>query len=390
MAESPKREPLWADARLRGYVLQALFLAAVVALFAMFALNAAENLRALNRASGFGFLDQVAGFDIAFHLIDYGRASTFLDALWVGLLNTLLVAVIGIVLATVLGFLLGIGQLSSNWLVAKLATAYIEFVRNVPLLLQIFFWYFAMMSPLPRPQSAIDFGGVAFLSNRGLFVPRIEGTDGSGVFLLVLAACVSAFYLLRRLSHRRRERTGTPLPMLPIGAGLLVIVPVAAFFLTGAPFTADIPVLSGRNFTGGMAITPELIALVLALSLYTASYIGEIVRSGIEGVPKGQAEASAALGLSRGQRLRLVIIPQAMRIIIPPLTSQYLSLTKNSSLAAAIAFPDLVHVFAGTALNQTGQAIEILAITMIIYLAISLLTSLAMNIYNARIQLKER
>lgn len=390
MASTPKREPIWADTRLHGFVLQVLFLAAVVALLSMFALNAAENLRALNRATGFGFLDQVAGFDIAFHLIDYGRSSTFLDALWVGLLNTLLVAVIGIVVATVLGFLLGIGQLSSNWLVAKLATAYIEFVRNVPLLLQIFFWYFAMMSPLPRPGNAIEFGGIAFLSNRGLFVPRIEGGDGSGLFLGIVLACVIVFVLLRRLSHRRRESTGVPLKLWPIGIGFLGIVPIGAFFLLGAPFSTDIPVLAGRNFTGGMAITPELIALVLALSLYTASYIGEIVRSGIEGVPKGQAEASAALGLSRGQRLRLVIIPQAMRIIIPPLTSQYLNLTKNSSLAAAIAFPDLVHVFAGTALNQTGQAIEILAVTMIIYLAISLLTSLAMNIYNARIQLKER
>ncbi len=381
---------MWADARIRGFLLQAIVLAAVVALLAMFALNAAENLRALNRATGFGFLDQVAGFDIAFHLIDYQRSSTFFDALVVGLLNTLLVAVIGIVLATLLGFLLGIGQLSSNWLVARLSTAYIEFVRNVPLLLQIFFWYFAMLSPLPRPQNAIDIGGVAFLSNRGLFLPRVEGTDGSTIFFLIVLAVLIAFFVLRRLSHRQRERTGVPLPMLPIGILLLLAVPVGAFFLSGMPFATDLPVLTGRNFTGGLAIIPEFIALVLALSLYTASYIGEIVRSGIEGVPKGQGEASAALGLSRAQRLRLVIIPQAMRIIIPPLTSQYLNLTKNSSLAAAIAFPDLVHVFAGTALNQTGQAIEILAITMLIYLAISLITSLAMNLYNSRIQLQER
>lgn len=420
----PPRVPFWADERWRGVIVQIVMLAAVLGLFIWMGLNAREALRKTGQATGLGFLSTTSGFDIGFHLIEYSRASTHFDVLVVGLLNTLLVSGLGIVLATILGFIVGIARLSPNWIVSRLAAAYIEFVRNVPLLLWILFFYLALIPTLPATKQALSIGQVlenlvnsaigvlnlvlgwftgaadtigslvfgdgAFLSNRGLFIPKLHWGDGAWTILAALVAGIIIAIAAKRWAHARQTRTGHRPPDLLIGILAVIALPVAAFFALGAPVSLEFPELKGFNFRGGLSLQPELVALLFALTIYTATYIAEIVRSGIEGVSKGQSEAASALGLSRGQRLRLVVIPQAMRIIIPPLTSQYLSLTKNSSLATAIAYPDLVAVFAGTSLNQTGQAIEILAITAAIYLALSLLTSLVMNFYNARIQLKER
>lgn len=354
------------------------------------AMNASRALEEQGIASGFGFLGHTAGYDIVQTLIPYDESSTYARVLVIGILNTLLVAVIGIVFATVLGFLVGIGQLSSNWLVARLCRAYVETLRNLPLLLQLFFWYFAVLRVLPSPRESFNPVAGVFLNNRGLYLPSPVGEPGFGAVVVVFLLSLLAALWLALEAQDRRVQTGAKVSVLPWIATIVVIPALVVSALVGFPLTFSIPELSGLNFEGGMFVLPELMALIVALSTYTASYIAEAVRAGIEGVSRGQMEASQALGLSRGQSLRLVIIPQAMRQIIPPLTSQYLNLTKNSSLAVAIAYPDLVSVFAGTALNQTGQAIEIIAITMGVYLTISLLTSAFMNWYNARIALTER
>ncbi len=389
-AIAPPATAFWADPRLRGVLFQAVALALVVCLFWTMASNAGEALKRSGQATGWGFLWNTAGFDIGFKLVAYTARDRHIDALVVGLLNTLLISGLGIVLATVLGFVIGIARLSPNWLVSRMATAYVEFVRNVPLLLWILFFYLALIPVLPPVKQAMSLGDVVFLTNRGLYVPKLHWTDGAIWIVVAFVAAIVLAAAATIWSRRRQKATGHRPPDLLIGLALIVGLPVAAFFATGAPVSLEFPELKGFNFNGGLSILPELVALLFALTIYTAAYIGEIVRSGIEGVSKGQSEAASALGLTRGQRLRLVVIPQAMRIIIPPLTSQYLNLIKNSSLAAAIAFPDLVHVFAGTSLTQTGQALEILAITASIYLAISLATSGLMNVYNAMTRLKER
>jgi general L-amino acid transport system permease protein len=323
-------------------------------------------------------------------LIEYAEEDTYLRAFLVGLLNTMLVSSIGIVLATILGFVLGIMRLSRNWLVAKLAAAYIEVVRNVPLLLQVFFWYFAILRQLPGPHQSVTVLDVFFLNNRGLFAPRPILEPGFIATTVALVVALVAVAGLARWARRRRDRTGEQFPTVWVSLPVLVGLPLLAAAASGFPLRWKYPALEGFNFVGGIELIPELVALVVALSTYTAAFIGEIVRAGILGVSHGQTEAGQALGFGRGRLLRLVIIPQALRIIIPPLTSQYLNLTKNSSLAAAIAYPDLVLVFAGTVLMQTGQAVEIIAITMAVYLTISLLISLFMNWYNRRIALVER
>lgn len=386
----PPSTAFWADPRLRGVIFQAIALGLVVWLFWTMASNAADALRRSGQATGWAFLWNTSGFDIGFKLIDYTARDRHIDALLVGLLNTLLVSGLGIVLATVLGFVIGIARLSPNWIVSRLAAVYVEFVRNVPLLLWILFFYLALIPVLPPVKESLSLGDVFFLSNRGLYMPRLHWSAGAGWIVWSLLLGIVLALATTIWSRRRQQLTGRRPPDLLIGAVLVVGLPVAAFFILQAPVSLEFPVLKGFNFSGGMSILPELVALLFALTIYTAAYIGEIVRSGIEGVSKGQSEAASALGLSRGQRLRLVVIPQAMRIIIPPLTSQYLNLIKNSSLAAAIAFPDLVHVFAGTSLTQTGQALEILTITAAIYLAISLITSGLMNIYNHATRLRER
>ncbi|MFN4355363.1 amino acid ABC transporter permease [Parvibaculum sp.] len=380
----------WNNPSVRSFAYQAAVLGAVVSLVWFFATTARENLSRLNISSGFGFLDTTAGFGIIQTLIPYTEQSSYGCAFLVGLLNTLVVAAIGIVLSVMLGFFIGVMRLSRNWLVATIAAGYVEVMRNVPLLLHLFFWYFAVLRPLPGPAESIEPLPGVFLNNRGLILPEpIFGSAANLFFIAIAVALVAGFFLIR-WSRKRQAATGQLFPAWRTSLALLIVLPGFAWLAAGAPFELEFAEHAGFDFDGGMRLLPEFVALVLGLTLYTAGFIAEIVRAGIQSVSKGQREAAAALGLKDSTTLRLVVIPQALRLIIPPLTSQILNLTKNSSLAVAIAYPDLVAVFAGTVLNQTGQAIEVIALTMAVYLTLSLVTSLLMNWYNARIALKER
>ena len=379
------------DPRVRSIAYQVALCAVVVFLVYCAASNAIENLARARIASGFGFWDQTAGFDISQTLIEYSsRGSTYGRAFWVGLLNTLLVAGIGIVLATILGFVIGMSRLSSNWLLAKVAGCYVELVRNLPLLLQLLFWYNAVLKSLPDIRDSISIGGRVFLNNRGLFLPTPIFKDGFGGAEIALVAGIVGSIAYRIWARKRQERTGQQAPVLWVTLALVIGLPLVTFILSGSPLSFEVPQAGRFNITGGAEVLPEFVALLFGLSIYTAAFIAEVVRAGILAVSRGQTEAAFSLGLPPGPTLRLIVVPQAMRVIIPPLTSQYLNLTKNSSLAVAIGYPDLVQVFTGTVLNQTGQAVEVVAITMLVYLVISLVTSLLMNIYNSRMALKER
>ena len=349
--------------------------------------NVVSNLERQNIASGFGFFNERAGFGINQTLIDYDEDNSYGRVLAVGLLNTLLVSVLGIAAASFLGFFIGIGRLSQNWLISKMAMVYIEIFRNVPLLLQIMFWYFGVLRNLPVPRQSLSLGEFVFLNNRGFMLPAIEAGAGAVWYGLAVIVGVAAFFWFKRRARQILVATGNIVSVWRPAGTLFTLALLTAYLIAGVPFQFDMPELRGFNFRGGISVIPEFVALLLALSLYTASFIAEIVRAGIESVDKGQREAAAALGLTGSQALNLVIVPQALRVIIPPLTSQYLNLTKNSSLAVAIAYPDIVSVFAGTTLTQVGQAVEIILVTMLIYLTLSLLTSLIMNWYNARIAL---
>jgi general L-amino acid transport system permease protein len=378
------------DPQVRSVVVQAVLLIAIVAFFAWVTGNVVDNLRRANIVSGFGFLDERAGFEISQSFIPYSVESTYGRALLVGIVNTLVVAVIGIVLATILGFVAGIARISGNWLIARIATVYIETFRNVPVLLQLLFWYRAVLAVLPGPRQGYALPLGANLNIRGLFLPRPVLGPETVDALVALAVAIVAVIALALWARRRQEATGRSFPTIRVALALLVGLPVLAFLLTGTPLTFDYPELKGFNFVGGMHVKPEIMALILGLVLYTATFIAEVVRAGILAVDRGQTEAAYAVGLRRGDTLRLVVVPQALRVMIPPLTNQYLNLTKNSSLAVAVGYPDLVSIFAGTVLNQTGQAIEAVTITMLVYLAISLATSLLMNRFNRRIALVER
>ncbi|MGX1098916.1 amino acid ABC transporter permease [Amorphus sp. MBR-141] len=378
------------DPKVRGTVYQAVVLVVVLFLVYEAASNVLANLQRQHIASGFGFLSQTAGFEISQTLIPYSATSSYGRAFLVGLLNTLLVAVIGIVMATIFGFVAGIMRLSKNWLIRQIATAYVEVMRNVPLLLQLFFWYFAVLKQLPGPRDSIELGFGAALNIRGLYVPTPVLGPGSSAVIAALVFGLVASFVVARWARKRQMATGERFPVPVAVLGLVIGLPVVAFFLAGRPITLETPALQGFNLRGGVQVIPELVALVLGLAIYTGAFIAEIVRAGIISVSKGQTEAAHALGLKSGMTLWLVVIPQAMRVIIPPLTSQYLNLTKNSSLAVAIGYPDLVSVFAGTVLNQTGQAVEVISLTMLVYLAISLLTSGFMNWFNAHVALVER
>ncbi|MGA8615594.1 MAG: amino acid ABC transporter permease [Xanthobacteraceae bacterium] len=379
-------------ARKAGQVALQVVLVAVVCGLAYAAfVNAADNLARAHIASGFRFWDNTAGFDISQTLIAYSvSTSTFGRAFWVGLLNTLLVAGVGIVLATVLGFVIAIAQLSRNWLVARLAGGYVELIRNVPLLLQLLFWYNAVLKALPELRESIALPGGGFLNNRGLFLPRPDFEPGFGAVLIALSIAVAAAFALHVWAHRRQKRTGARPYIVGWVLALIFGLPLAVFALAGLPLSFSFPQMSRFNVVGGVEILPEFAALLLALSVYTAAFIAEVVRAGILSVAPGQTEAAQSLGLRSGTTLRLIVIPQAMRVIVPPLTNQYLNLTKNSSLAVAIGYPDLVQVFAGSVLNITGQAVEVIAITMAVYLAISLVTSLLMNLYGRTTAIVER
>jgi general L-amino acid transport system permease protein len=374
----------------RQVLFQIILVVALTALFWMIISNTAANLRRQNIASGFGFWNTTSGFDISQTLIDYSNTSTYGRAFWVGLSNTILVAAIGIVLATIVGFTMGIARLSTNWLIGRLATVYVETIRNIPLLLQLFVWYFAVLKTVPPPRQSLELPGGVFLNLRGLYLPEPLPRPGFSLVLLALLIGVVAAIAVAFWARRRQLLTGARFPTGLASFGLIVVLPIVVFLIVGAPLEFSYPKLQGFNFQGGIVVLPELMALILGLVVYTGAFIAEIVRAGIQGVPKGQKEAAAAIGLTPGQTLRLVVLPQAMRIIIPPLTSNYLNLTKNSSLGVAIAYPDLVSVFAGTVLNQTGQAVEVILITMLVYLSLSLFTSFFMNWFNARMALVER
>ena len=389
-ALAPPRVAIYNRPKIRAVCYQLLLLAAVLWLGFEFALNAKANLHAQKISSGFGFLDNTAGFGINQSLIPYNESDTYGRVFFVGLLNTLLVAAIGIVLATILGFVVGIARLSRNWLVARFAGGYVELIRNLPLLFQILFWYLAVLGTLPGPRQSISLFGEIFLNNRGIILPAPVAGEGAGAVIAVFALSVIAAIAFRLWAKRRQIRTGRQFPLFWSSLALVVGPPLVALVAMGFPIGFERPELRGFNFVGGVRLLPEFVALLLALTTYTAAFIAEVVRAGVLAVPRGQTEAALALGLRRGLTLRLIVVPQALRVIVPPLTNQYLNLTKNSSLAVAVGYPDLFAVFAGTTLHQTGQAIEIIAITMAVYLAISLFTSALMNWYNAHIRVAER
>ena len=374
----------------QGIFYQIVTLALVILAVLYIVDNTASNMVARGLASGFHFLGVESQFDIGMTLIDYSPTSTYFDSFIVGLLNTLLVAGLGISIATIVGFTVGIARLSSNWLIARLAESYIEILRNIPLLLQIFFWYFAVLRALPKPKQSLEFADSFFLNNRGLFIPDpVFGESGTLILYSFIAAVLISIGIAI-WSKQRQNKTGQTFPVFYSSIGLLISFVFLSMLATGFPVTFDYPELKGFNFKGGIKLIPELVALTFALSMYTASFIAEVVRAGIQAVSLGQTEAARSLGLNPNQILRLVIIPQALRVIVPPLTNQYLNLTKNSSLAAAIAYPDLVLVFAGTALMQTGQAIEIIGMVMGVYLFLSLMTSIIMNLFNRFMRVAER
>lgn len=388
--EKPKVK-LLNDPKFRAIVFQLILVLFLVYVLWSMISNAAINLKNAGIASGFGFLDTASGFGLNFSpFIEYTSSSSFLDVYWVGLQNTLVLAVIGIFFATIIGFLMGIARLSSNWVIRAIAYWYVELLRNTPLLLQIFIWYKGVLATLPSARSSIDLGAFGFLNTKGLFAPQFVFAEGAGTMGWALLLAIVITFFLNKWSRKRQMETGERFPVFWTGLGLIIALPLLMYFIMGQPVSTNYPTAGNFGPSGGMRVIPEFIALLLALSLYTAAFIAEIVRAGILAVNKGQTEASYALGLRPGQTLRLNIIPQALRVIIPPLTSQYLNLTKNSSLAVAIAYPDLTAVFAGTALNQTGQAVEIIGMTMLTYLAISLVTSLFMNWYNSKMSLVER
>ncbi len=379
------RRALGGRAGWTGFALQILFVAALVWIGYEIVANARANLQAQRITSGFGFLNNTAGFDVSQSLIPYSGSDTYTRVFLVGLLNTLLVSIIGIFFATVIGFLVALGRLSPNWLLSRISGGYVELVRNLPPLFQILFWYLAVLGALPNPRQSISLFGSFFLSNRGFVVPKPIANPGLEPFALAILVAIVASLLLQRYARRQLFESGRLVKIWPYVVGLLIGLPLLTALLFGAPVTFEIPELKGFNFSGGSRIIPEFVALTVALSTYTAAFIAEIVRAGIQSVHKGQMEAGSSLGLQRGSVLRLIVVPQAMRVILPPLTNQYLNLTKNSSLAVAIGYPDLFSVFAGTTLSQTGQAIEIIAITMGVYLLISLVTSAIMSFYGWRL-----
>jgi len=384
----PKVSPI-NDPKVRSIFFQIMTALVVVLAVWFISHNVSVNLARANIASGYGFLAGRSGFDIGFAMLPYSSDSTYGDALVVGLINTILIAVTGIFTATIIGFLVGIGRLSKNWLIAKLCTVYVEVFRNIPPLLVIFFWYSGVLSTLPQVRDSLKLPFSMFLNNRGLAFPKPLWGEGTYLIPITILIGVVATFAIAKWAKKRQMRTGKQFHTIWAGIALIAGLPILTFLMLGAPLTFDYPVAGRFNLSGGSVIAPEFVALYLALSFYTAAFIAEIIRAGIRGVPKGQSEASFALGLQPSSTTRLVVIPQAARIIIPPLTSQYLNLTKNSSLGVAIGFPELVST-GGTTMNQTGQAVEVISIWLVVYLTISIATSLFMNWFNARMALVER
>ncbi len=378
------------DARIRSVLIQVLTLLAVFAAAIWIVNNTVANLNARNMSAGFDFLDVSAGFGIGFTLIPYQEGDSYLRVFAVGIMNTLLVAVVAIVLATIFGVFVGLARLSNNWIIGAVARSYVEVIRNTPLLLQIIAWYFGVFNLLPRPRDSIELANGFVLNNRGFYLPAPVAEAGFSLFAAVVLGAIVFAIGLYVWAQRRLERTGQAFPAILTGVAIVVFVPLLAYVVLGRPVSWDMPVLQGFNFTGGLSVPPSFCALIVALSAYTSCFIAEIIRSGIQSVSKGQLEAAGALNLPSNWTLRRVVMPQAMRVIIPPLISQYLNVTKNSSLAIAIGFPDLVSVWMNTSLNQSGRAIPIVAMTMAFYCAVSLSVSAVMNVYNKRVQLQER
>ncbi len=375
----------------RAVFFQIIALIAVILCAFYFANNMFDNIEKRGITTGFSFLDNTAGFGISQTLTDYDDGtSTYFDVFIVGLLNTLLVSILGIIFASILGLLVGIGRLSNNFLISKLSLIYIETFRNIPILLQILFWYNVVLAALPSPRQSMNYLDSVFLNNRGLLIPEPIFESGSGAILISFIIAVTAVFYLTRWSRKRHDKTGEEFPLIKVSLAILILAPTLVYFIAGQPISAVYPELKGFNFRGGLAIIPELLALLFALSIYTATYIAEAVRAGIEAVPKGQKEAAKALGLKDHVILSKVVLPQALRVIIPPVINQFLNLTKNSSLATAIGYPELVTLFSGTTLNQVGQAIEIILMTMAVYLTISIVISLLLNWVNAKMAIKGR
>jgi general L-amino acid transport system permease protein len=374
----------------RGIFFQLLTVIGLVAFLWYIGVNTAHNVEQRGIQTGFGFLNSTAGFGIDEAPISYSETDTHGRVFLVGLLNTIIISIIGIILSTILGLIIGVLRLSNNFLVQKLAAAYIDIFRNIPILLQILFWYNVVLATLPSPRQSLEFAGSIFVNNRGLYLPQ-PALNGSTISIMIgFVIAVVAIIFINRWANKRQEQTGKDFAVLPLGIALVVVLPLIGYLIGGANLGLDYPSLQGFNFKGGKSISPEFLALTFALTIYTATFIAEAVRSGIEAVNKGQKEAAASLALSDYQALKLVILPQAIRIAIPPTINQYLNLTKNSSLATAIGYPEIVTVFAGTSLNQVGQAIEIIAITMLVYLTLSLVTSGILNWFNHKMQIKER
>jgi general L-amino acid transport system permease protein len=374
----------------RAFAIQALVLVLILAFLAWVASNVVTNITRLNINTGFSVLARPAGFEISQKLVNYGDSASYLDVFIIALLNTVVLTAIAILFATLLGFAIGLARLSSNQLVAGVAAGYVEVVRNIPLLLQLFYWYFAVLRPLPSPRQSLSLFEMAFLNKRGLYLPSPVFEPGFGALVLTIATMLPIGLGLLWMNQRHRARTGAGLHSVRLIAFLLLVPPLIVAWLTGFPLSWDVPQLAGFNFKGGMTVIPEFVAMALALSLYGASYIAEIVRAGISAVPAGQIDAARAIGLRPGQTSRFIVIPQALRVILPPLGTQYIVLLKNSSLAAAIAYPDLMLVFGGTVLNQTGQPLEVMVITMASYVLIGLAIGGVINLLNRRVQLVER
>ena len=390
VARNAKGSTLLADPRLRGLFYQALLLVFIGALVWGAAYNALINMQARGIPLGFGFWNQVAGFEINLHLIQYSALSTYGRAFWVGLLNTLLIAVISVPLATILGFAVGLARLSPNWLLSRFALVYTSVLRNTPLLLVLLFWYNAVLKSLPGPRQSLSLGGAVFLNNRGLYLPAPIARSGAPWFVGAVALAIVLAVAFREWARRRQDRTGAQSPTGLVSAALVLGLPAIALALAGPPFAFEPAAFSGFNLKGGLQVLPEMAALVVGLVMFTAAFIAEIVRAGILSVPRGQTEAAGALGLPGSLSLQLIVLPQAMRLITPPLASQYLNVIKNSSLAVFIGYPDLVQIFSGTVLNQTQAAVQVMAITMAVYLIISLSVALAVNAFNARFAVRER
>ncbi len=381
---------LWSDKRYRAVLTQIFVISGVFVLLGFLATNAVQNLEALGKTFGFDFLWVPAGYDINQTLIPYSSRDSHFRAGVVGLLNTGLIAVCGCIFATILGFILGVLRLSHNWLISRIVYCYVEFTRNVPVLVQILLWHGIMVNTLPGVRQALSPTDGVFLSLRGFYVPKPIFEDAFLLVVVAFFATIVGMILFSRWAKKTQEATGKIYPVFSIGILAIIGVPVVAFFLAGSPVTLEYPELKGFNFQGGLVLKPEFTALWFALSIYTAAFIAEIVRAGIQAVSHGQTEAAYALGVKPSWTMRLIIIPQALRVIVPPLTSQYLNLTKNSSLAIAIGYMDIMGTFGGITLNQTGKEMEVMIIVLGVYLTISLVISAFMNWYNRRIALVER